>query len=165
MTVTIHFKMRPAKRRKPTRTEWVTVEAEQSKPPHNNRLRFSHPAIDRKQFNIHDFQMQPGANGKWLRDHRGYSYEYAALGDEGKAALLQHLRQERLGGTAPKAAPVKSDCWGILGVEPNATHAEAKAAYRRLVKLTHPDAGGTAGLLSVVRGAWAEAEAKLKVVA
>jgi len=32
-----------------------------------------------------------------------------------------------------------SDHYQTLGLRPNATHAQVKAAYRRLVKLCHPD--------------------------
>lgn len=42
----------------------------------------------------------------------------------------------------------------ILGVDPAADEAEIRAAYRRAVRMTHPDAGGTAGMFGLVRGAY-----------
>ena len=42
----------------------------------------------------------------------------------------------------------------VLGVEPTATPAELKAAYRRLLKSVHPDAGGNAALFRQVQAAF-----------
>jgi hypothetical protein len=41
----------------------------------------------------------------------------------------------------------------ILGVEPNATQAEIQAAYTRLMRLAHPDKGGTSGLAAQLNAA------------
>jgi hypothetical protein len=41
----------------------------------------------------------------------------------------------------------------ILGVGPEATRDEIKAAYTRLMRRTHPDAGGTAGLAAQLNAA------------
>lgn len=41
----------------------------------------------------------------------------------------------------------------ILGVGPNATQAEIKAAYTRLMHAVHPDKGGTAGLAAQLNAA------------
>ena len=41
----------------------------------------------------------------------------------------------------------------ILGVQPDATPAEIKLAYTRLMKRAHPDQGGTAGLASQLNAA------------
>ncbi|MBS1848565.1 MAG: J domain-containing protein [Actinobacteria bacterium] len=42
----------------------------------------------------------------------------------------------------------------VLGLEPGATQAEIKLAYRRLVRVTHPDAGGTDALFRQVDDAY-----------
>lgn len=41
----------------------------------------------------------------------------------------------------------------ILGVGPEATRAEIRAAYTRLIRMAHPDAGGTAGLAAQLNAA------------
>jgi hypothetical protein len=41
----------------------------------------------------------------------------------------------------------------ILGVGPEATRAEMQAAYTRLMRLAHPDKGGTAGLAAQLNAA------------
>jgi len=41
----------------------------------------------------------------------------------------------------------------ILGVGPNATRAEIQAAYGRLIRAVHPDAGGTSGLAARLNAA------------
>ena len=35
------------------------------------------------------------------------------------------------------------DCYKILGIQPNATVAEIRRAYRKKAKLLHPDSTGT----------------------
>lgn len=42
----------------------------------------------------------------------------------------------------------------MLGVNPQASHGEIKAAYRALVKQHHPDAGGDAAAMLAVNAAW-----------
>jgi len=41
----------------------------------------------------------------------------------------------------------------ILGVGPDATAAEIEAAYKRLMRMAHPDKGGTSGLASQLNAA------------
>jgi len=41
----------------------------------------------------------------------------------------------------------------ILGVGPNATSAEIQAAYTRLMRMAHPDKGGTSGLAAQLNAA------------
>ncbi|KRA59370.1 molecular chaperone DnaJ [Caulobacter sp. Root655] len=46
-----------------------------------------------------------------------------------------------------------SEARSILGVGPQATGAEIQAAYTRLIRLAHPDKGGTAGLAAQLNAA------------
>ena len=41
----------------------------------------------------------------------------------------------------------------ILGVGPDATREEIQAAYKRLIRMAHPDSGGTAGLAAQLNAA------------
>ena len=41
----------------------------------------------------------------------------------------------------------------ILGVGPEATREEIQAAYKRLIRMAHPDSGGTAGLAAQLNAA------------
>lgn len=53
----------------------------------------------------------------------------------------------------PKAELSLSEARAILGVGPEATLAEVKAAYSRLIQMAHPDKGGTEGLAAQLNAA------------
>ena len=59
----------------------------------------------------------------------------------------------------PRASPPTetgmsaTDARAILGVPADATEAEIDAAYRRLMRTAHPDAGGTQGLAAQLNAA------------
>jgi len=64
------------------------------------------------------------------------------------------------GGALPSIkAPVQADPLGlkeardILGVDEAATKAEIRAAYSRLMRMAHPDHGGTAGFAAQLNAA------------
>ena len=58
---------------------------------------------------------------------------------------------------APRVAPQPgmsvAEARRILGVEEGATRADIQAAYTRLMRLAHPDKGGTAGLAAQLNAA------------
>ncbi len=53
----------------------------------------------------------------------------------------------------PKSELSLSEARAILGVGPEATLAEIKAAYTRLIQMAHPDKGGTEGLAAQLNAA------------
>lgn len=54
---------------------------------------------------------------------------------------------------APSARMSLAEARRILGVEEGASPAEIQAAYTRLMRLAHPDKGGTAGLAAQLNAA------------
>uniref|UniRef100_B0T2M3 Heat shock protein DnaJ domain protein n=1 Tax=Caulobacter sp. (strain K31) TaxID=366602 RepID=B0T2M3_CAUSK len=54
---------------------------------------------------------------------------------------------------SPVSAPSLSEARAILGVGPDASTADIKAAHARLIRLAHPDKGGTAGLAAQLNAA------------
>lgn len=49
--------------------------------------------------------------------------------------------------------PAITEARDILGVSPSATREEIQAAYARLIRTVHPDAGGTSGLAARLNAA------------
>ncbi|WP_297508709.1 molecular chaperone DnaJ [uncultured Caulobacter sp.] len=60
---------------------------------------------------------------------------------------------KRVATPAPKAELSLSEARAILGVGPDATLADVKAAYNRLIQMAHPDKGGTEGLAAQLNAA------------
>jgi len=54
---------------------------------------------------------------------------------------------------APREPMSREEARAILGVGPEASAAEIKAAYTRLMRLAHPDKGGTSGLAAQLNAA------------
>lgn len=51
-------------------------------------------------------------------------------------------------------SPLSASPYEVLGVDASASQAELKRAYRRQLRLTHPDAGGSAAGFQAVQQAW-----------
>lgn len=72
-------------------------------------------------------------------------------------AILLSTRTARSARTGPPPAamprPGVAEARQILGVGPDATREEIQAAYRRLIRMAHPDSGGTAGLAAQLNAA------------
>ena len=62
-------------------------------------------------------------------------------------------RPVRAAAPAPTPKPGLTEARQILGVGPDATREEIQAAYRRLIRMAHPDSGGTAGLAAQLNAA------------
>lgn len=56
-------------------------------------------------------------------------------------------------GTPSADDPARAEAREILGVGPGATREEIQAAYARLIRAVHPDAGGTSGLAARLNAA------------
>lgn len=75
---------------------------------------------------------------------------------------LQPLREDDSSPDSPVSAPrshdavhsLEGDPYAILGLSPQATAAEIKAAYRALVKCHHPDVGGDQERIVALNAAW-----------
>ena len=62
--------------------------------------------------------------------------------------------QDQTGLSSPCPDSIPTDPYRVLGVNPQASHGEIKAAYRALVKRHHPDAGGDPAAMLAVNAAW-----------
>jgi molecular chaperone DnaJ len=67
---------------------------------------------------------------------------------------LVALSRLQTGLSFPCPDSLPTDPYQVLGVNPQASHGEIKAAYRALVKRHHPDAGGDAAAMLAVNAAW-----------
>ncbi|MGF1462162.1 MAG: J domain-containing protein [Maricaulaceae bacterium] len=88
----------------------------------------------------------------------------AAGDDADGAAILEAYVRRRFGdeaarddappeGPPPAGAMTDADARALLGVKADATRDEIQAAYRRLMKLAHPDQGGSTGLAAAINRA------------
>lgn len=75
------------------------------------------------------------------------------------AGAKDEAETARAEGSRPRAAPSAS-MWAVLGVEPRASAAELKRAFRKRAMETHPDRGGDAEAFRSVKKAYEQALAK-----
>lgn len=78
-----------------------------------------------------------------------------AIERHGGAAILERAFT---GFTALPAPGAAREWWEVLGVPRYATVDEARAAYRRLAALNHPDRGGTEDAMARINTAWEQAQ-------
>jgi hypothetical protein len=69
------------------------------------------------------------------------------------AAARRSLARPAQPGPAGREAMSLAEARSILGLEEGASPAEVKAAYSRLMRMAHPDKGGTAGLAAQLNAA------------
>jgi DnaJ-domain-containing protein 1 len=67
--------------------------------------------------------------------------------------LAASTRGAGLGGRAPNSRMSLDEARSILGVDAEASPEEIQAAYMRLMRLAHPDKGGTSGLAAQLNAA------------
>lgn len=68
--------------------------------------------------------------------------------------LAVSTRRTAIGPGAPPAGKIsEAEARSILGVGPEAGEAEIKEAYSRLMRMAHPDKGGTSGLAAQLNAA------------
>lgn len=67
--------------------------------------------------------------------------------------LAVSTRRTGVAAPPPTRALSDNDARSILGVGPNASEAEIKEAYARLMRMAHPDRGGTNGLAAQLNAA------------
>ena len=68
--------------------------------------------------------------------------------------LAVSTRRTAIGSGAPPAGKIsEAEARSILGVGPEAGEAEIKEAYSRLMRMAHPDKGGTSGLAAQLNAA------------
>ncbi len=120
-------------------------------------------------------KMDPGAAVYWKDGTRARCiaidrYDRIADNLAAIAATLEYMRGiERHGGaeildrafTGFKALPEQgtmTDWWVTLGVAINASHDQARDAYRKLAAIHHPDKGGDAARFHEIQRAWEAAQ-------
>ncbi|MCC7268573.1 MAG: DnaJ domain-containing protein [Caulobacteraceae bacterium] len=67
--------------------------------------------------------------------------------------LLASVRRNAVGVAKGRGGMTAAEARDLLGVSPDATPAEIKAAYVRLMQRAHPDAGGSKGLAAQLNAA------------
>jgi hypothetical protein len=69
---------------------------------------------------------------------------------------MPERRSERVAPPAAGKSPLSAGPRAVLGLPLDAGRGEARRAFRRLAKQTHPDAGGDAAAFRAVAAAWSE---------
>lgn len=88
---------------------------------------------------------------------RGALVEGAGLAVAGLAAAFvargSRGARPRIGRNGPRSGMSEQQARSLLGVSPAASAAEIKAAYAKLMRVAHPDRGGTSGLAAQINAA------------
>jgi hypothetical protein len=99
------------------------------------------------------FRMGPGLRDRVIyRELFPFGLTIADLSPQVRPVAARRCRCN----TWPRArscGPDASDARAVLGVDDGASAADIKAAYTRLMRMAHPDKGGTAGLASQLNAA------------
>lgn len=103
-----------------------------------------------------------GASQTWNAVIARLQRELRLLGAEHLRGLERHgggqMMQRAFHGFRALPAPAAADAWhAVLGIDPSAPPAEVEAAYRRRIKLAHPDHGGSTDEFQRVRAAYEQA--------
>jgi hypothetical protein len=86
-----------------------------------------------------------GILGLWLASSTRHPREPLAGRRAGQSAPPQN--------PAPRSSMSMAEACAILGVEPDATTADIRSAYKRLMLKVHPDRGGAPGLAAQLNAA------------
>ena len=90
-----------------------------------------------------------GAAFMTMRGQWGTGIVLAVVG----LGLLASVRRETVGSPRAQNGMTLAEACDLLGVAPDASPAEIKAAYVRLMQRAHPDAGGSKGLAAQLNAA------------
>lgn len=96
-----------------------------------------------------------------LADLQALAQEFAAhLPEEDESLALLTAYMERRGADREEKTPppddgemTEAEAYRILGLDPGASIEEVRAAYRRLIRLVHPDLGGSSPLAAMLNAA------------
>ena len=69
-----------------------------------------------------------------------------AVGARKRRRLAAGVADETVSAPQPSSRMSPAEARAILGLEPDASREAVQAAYRRLIRMAHPDQGGTRGL-------------------
>ena len=95
-----------------------------------------------------------------VREHFAEGIALLAVG--AGSLITARVRDQAKTASAPPPAMDRAEAASILGVSETASAAEVQAAYVRLMRLAHPDTGGSTGLASQLNRARAVMRSKSK---
>jgi hypothetical protein len=94
-----------------------------------------------------------GAAWVGLRGSWGAAIVLVVLGLWLAASARSNVRPAAASPREPVRRMSEADARALLGVTPEADRAEIEAAYKRLMRMAHPDSGGTTGLAAQLNAA------------
>jgi hypothetical protein len=114
------------------------------------------PVLTRGEWRVGSGLLGIGAvmGGALVAARGGYEKGLAIMAVGGVLAMVSRTRRGPKPPPKPKAAGMSaSDARALLGVGEAASAQEVQAAHARLMKLAHPDRGGTSGLAAQLNAA------------